>query len=196
MSLKETFTTLMDSARKHFEVEQKLSIADLNNLFNPNPNLLTGTKDFDGFEETQLWSKADFSHIENNSQNTVEISTKHEWNGLTKKANLNPGTYTFSVSYYVDSDYPSNGALNIFILNGDGNFYDIVDHPMLDNLLVPVKNKWQRASITFTVKQASDKFAFRLESTVPGILQVSSYKLERGMLATPWCPASSELVGS
>lgn len=198
MNASETLTALMNGARNHFSLTQKLSISNLISLFNPNPNLLTGTKDFKGSWEDDtgnpgLWSKADIIHCENNSQNTVMKNTGVAWHGLYQHTNLEKGTYTFSIDYYVNSDYPSNGTLAIYIPSpGVRGAYSLVDKPWL--FFTPIKGKWARANHTFTVKQPFDSVC-RIESNVPSYLYVSSYKLEKGDLATPWVPASSEKVG-
>ena len=175
VSLSETMTSLMNSARKHFEVKQKLSIPNLINLFNPNPNLLTGIKDFSG-----EWVGLD-KWVEDGAYKGLKVLKKSTlWSGCYQEFQVEAGkTYTFSA--YVKQDEASNDS-SIYILSTSV----IGTAPTRDNNHpIDVTTDWQRVSASFYCEY-SGTIDPRLEMNAEhGYMYICGYKLEEGSLATP-----------
>ena len=178
MSLSETMTSLMNSARKHFEVSSKLTIANLINLFNPNKNLITDTAD---------WGDPNFVNINSSSVTLTNdyykglkvIHCSQAWNSPTFKFNIKKGkTYTFST--YAKGDQHQ----------GFGIYVVYTGHPQvtnpnyLSNPTCVVTKDWQRYSFTFTALEDAT-ITIRLEQGSADNLYLAGYKLEEGSLATP-----------
>lgn len=175
MSLSSTMTSLMDSARKHFEVTNKLSINNLINLFNPNPNLMPDAETFGKGKWTNMPA---YSHSADwNGLEVISGTSNHA--GVNCDYNVKAGeTYTFSI--YAKASVANFGA----------SFHIVYDFPQ-SAWVVPVHDKainidtdWKRYSMTFTIKR-DGQINPRVESDTPGTLYLAGYKLERGDLATP-----------
>ena len=182
MSLSNTLTTLMDSARKHFEVSSKLTIANLINLFNPNPNLLTGAKDFSG-----NWNLKGHSY-ENGTYKGLNVRTTEEaWNGISQSYQAQKGkTYTFSL--YAKANAPLIARFYIihpvtgqnYVSGSDGSRY--------------ITTSWERYSITFSMT-GNEIITPRMEpGTENTSFSVCGFKLEEGSLATPLTELGGEGV--
>ena len=178
MSLSETMTSLMNSARKYFEVDNKLSIANLINLFNPNPNLIN---------DTANWGDSNFVNINNSSVTLTNdyykglkvIHCTQAWNSPAFKFNIKEGkTYTFST--YVKGD--QHQGFGIYIVY-TGN-PQVTNPSYLYGPAYVVTKDWQRYSFTFTAMKDTT-INVRLEQDVPANLYLAGYKLEEGSLATP-----------
>lgn len=177
MSLNDTMTSLMDSARKHFDINSKLSLGNLIQLFNPNPNLIEGAEN---------WSNAGFSNINND---TILITTdiykglkvvqcKRSWSSPNFTFQVQKGeTYTFST--YAKGD--NNQAVGIYnVLTGSNQ----ITSPGYADYRLNVNEKWQRFSFTFTAIEAGTIHS-RMEQASNNNLYLAGYKLEKGNLATP-----------
>lgn len=156
-------------------------------------NLLTGTKDFNGAWQT--YDNGDHWHKENWVDPNGNYSLKSDsmvWNGYYQSKWLDVGTYTFSLFYYLEANYPTNEGLYIYCIpNGGDNL--ISASPGYSQSLDITPNKWNYAHFTFEVTKAGYS-ALRIESTQSAVLHISSYKLQRGSIATPWSPAPSDLA--
>lgn len=173
MTLSNTLTTLMDSARKHFEVNQKLSIANLINLFNPNPNLLTGIKDWSG-----AWQQINTYTKQNTYKGLDVLYKKQAWSGASQSISLSPGTYTFSL--YAKSDIDETEAI-IYLLMVSSTSENI----SLASKAFSLTTNWQRCSATFSVTKEKT-IAPRIELTQDtDSIYICGYKLEEGSLPTP-----------
>lgn len=154
-------------------------------------NLLTGTKDFNGAWQT--YDNDDHWHKENWVDPNGNYSLKSDsmvWNGYYQSKWLDVGTYTFSLFYYLEANYPTNEGLYIYCIpNGGDNL--ISASPGYSQSLDITPNKWNYAHFTFEVTKAGYS-ALRIESTQSAVLHISSYKLQRGSIATPWTPAPSD----
>lgn len=165
----------MDSARKHFEVSSKLTIANLINLFNPNPNLI---------KDTENWGDSNFNNINGSSvalttdtyKGLKIIHCTNAWNSPFFKFDIQMGkAYTFST--YAKSDIKQQGGIYI-IYAGDPQ----ITNPKYKNLFV--SDKWQRYSFTFTAMESGTIYV-RMEQGNNDNLYLAGYKLEEGSLATP-----------
>ena len=176
MSLSETMTSLMNSARKHFEVDSKLSITNLINLFNPNKNLLTGAKDFSGD-----WT-IDASYHEDGTYKGMKVyKTTAAWNGIFQTYTCKAGkTYTFSFYAREENNTRNVNATAYIKKPGDNNnpFASITNNQFM------LQPEWKRYSVTFTMNQDWE-LAPRIESNSSATSWRCGYKLEEGSLATP-----------
>lgn len=138
-----------------------------------NPNLLTGTRDFRGFNPQGLW-------LENNEyQGCKQYAKTTPWAGIFKKIAIEAGKwYTFSLTL------AASAGMDFFIfLGSDGK-----DTTGLSQCAKRViSNGRMRAELTFYCS-ANRTIIPRIESGVNGYYAVCQYKLEEGKKATPWCP--------
>ena len=178
VSLSETMTSLMNSARKHFEVSSKLTIANLINLFNPNENLI---------KDSANWGDSNFFNI-NSSRVTLTndsykglrvIHCTQAWNSPQFKFNIKKGkTYTFS-TYAKGDQHQSFGIYVIFTGHSQ-----VTNPNYLNGPAYGVTENWQRYSFTFTALEDAT-INVRFEQATDSNLYLAGYKLEEGSLATP-----------
>lgn len=178
MSLSETMTSLMNSARKHFEVSSKLTIANLINLFNPNENLI---------KDSANWGDTNFGNTSNSGVTLTNDSYKglrvihctQAWNSPQFQFNIKKGkTYTFST--YAKGDQHQGFSIYV-VFSGNPQ---VTNPNYLSEPTSVVTKDWQRYSFTFTAIEDAT-INVRLEQCVPANLYLAGYKLEEGSLATP-----------
>lgn len=155
-------------------------------------NLLTGTADFTG----NWFRRDDTSWTDDNWRDTngnrVRKRSGSAWNGLGQTVHLEPGNYTFSLDMYLNL---GNGdSLNIYAgdtqYNGTANIVQLIDGNRYDHN--SPQGSWFRAVCHFKVTKAGN-VAIRPElNQGSGTVHVGSYKLEKGLIATPWTPAPSD----
>lgn len=146
-----------------------------------NPNLLTGSKDFTGSkwvyipENVQKDKYIDFT----------AIYVNWTWQGISQYIAVNKGE-TFTASMYVK--VPAGSSVSWYIMLNNGERYKQVD---VDSNLKTINGtgNWQKTSITFTVTGDSGAIRPRIESDGSSTFWIAGMKLERGTVATPWCPA-------
>lgn len=155
-------------------------------------NLLRGTTDFSG-----NWFRRDDSWINDNwvdSNGNSARKRTNAWCGLGQTVYLDPGDYTFSCDMYLnlsgeesltiyagDTQYEGTNGIVQFI---DGNHYDR-NSP---------QNRWFRA-ISHIKITGPGNVSIRPElNQGSGTVHVGSYKLERGLVATPWSPSPLDTV--
>lgn len=142
-----------------------------------NPNLLTGTRDFSGFSNTDVWS------LTTDYQGCKRMGKDYPWGGLSKGIVVEAGKwYTFSLT----ATAPEGMKLYVF-LGDNGN-----DTTGLSPCFKAIT--WEHAAgtphrveLTFYCS-ARRRIIPRLESGSNGWITVCQYKLEKGKKATPWCP--------
>lgn len=143
-----------------------------------NPNLLTGTRDFSGYNNVYVWQrKADY-------QNCKTYGRGFLWEGIYKEIAIEAGKwYTFSVTILAE-----NGVSFILPLLQPGQSYDGITQSQRE--FVENDKGYKRYSITF--KSTSARLIRpRVEINKDyskNWIQVCQYKLEKGKKATPWCP--------
>ncbi len=187
MSLNKTMTSLMDSARKYFEVDNKLSIANLINLFNPNENLITNTAN---------WGDPNFVNMNNSGilltndyyRGLRVIHSTQAWNSPQLKFNTKEGkTYTFST--YAKGNQEQPYGIYIFLT---GESSPAIPSQLGGDTCVLTKD-WQRYSFTFkAIRDAT--IHIRLEQATANDLYLAGYKLEEGSLATPLTETGGEVI--
>ena len=155
-------------------------------------NLLTGTADFTG-----NWFRCDdASWTDDNWRDTngnrVRKRSGSAWNGLGQTVHLEPGNYTFSMDMYLNLG--TTDTLNFYAgdtqYNGTPNIVQLIDGNRYDHN--SPQGSWFRAVCHFKVTEAGN-VAIRPElNQGSGTVHVGSYKLEKGLIATPWTPAPSD----
>lgn len=175
MSLNSIMTSLMDGARNHFEVTNKLSINNLVNLFNPNPNLLADSAD---------WGKTTFTNFGSHVVLTNDtykgykvVRCDQAWNSPQAVIQLKNGvTYTFSL--YAKADTDTDGYFFTW-LTGQGYFNEPA------NRQVKLTSNWQKFAFTFRM-EGDYTLHLRLELTHDGVnMYQAGFKVEVGDLTTP-----------
>lgn len=175
-NITDSLTSLMDTARKYFEVDNKLSIANLINLFNPNPNLLTGAKDFSGD-----WTINESYHEDGTYKGMKVYKTTNPWSGIFQLYTCKAGkTYTFSF-YAKEENNTMNMNATAYIKKAGDNSNPFASITSQQFMLQP---EWKRYSVTFTMNQDWE-LAPRIESNSSATSWRCGYKLEEGSLATP-----------
>ena len=188
MSLTDTMTRLMSDARKHFEVGNKLSIGELIHLFEPNPNLYVGTKDMSGNFGYHIgadsYHPGDCGWYKDGMINGLQIVSQfnNKWGGLYQYVNAKVGeTYTYS--FWAKSS-KINPSATI-------NFDDGTSH----NVRITLTTAWKRYSTTVTITK-DQKIDPRINTNISdSVMSIYGMKLEKGNIATPWCPAAADKVG-
>lgn len=156
-------------------------------------NLLTGTADFSGSwfrRDDGSWTDDNWR---DNLNNRVRKRSGSAWNGLGQTVYLEPGNYTFSLDMYLNLG--NNDSLNFYAgdtqYNGTANIVQILDGNHYDHN--SPQARWFRAACHFKVTKAGN-VAIRPElNQSRGTVHVGSYKLEKGLIATPWTPSPKDL---
>lgn len=178
VNLSETMTSLMNSARKHFEVSNELTIANLINLFNPNENLI---------KDSANWGDPNFVNINSSSVTLTNdyykglkvIHCSQAWNSPAFKFNIKKGkTYTFS-TYAKGDQHQWFGIYVVYTGNPQ-----VTNPNYLEGPTCVVTKDWQRYSFTLTALEDAT-INVRLEQGTNASLYLAGYKLEEGSLATP-----------
>ena len=154
-------------------------------------NLLTGTADFSG----SWFNRDDGSWTDDNWRDTngnrVRKRAATAWYGLGQTVYLEPGNYTFSMDMFLNLG--ANDSLNFYAdaqYNGTPNIVQLIDGNNYDHS--SPQGSWFRAICHFKVTKAGN-VAIRPElNHDSGTVHVGSYKLEKGLIATPWTPAPSD----
>lgn len=147
-----------------------------------NPNLITGSKDFTGskwvniLENVQKDKYLDFT----------AICVNWAWSGTSQYIAVNKGE-TFTASMYVKTPAGYSNSWYIALANDEGD-YKRVDVDSNSKTINGTGN-WQKTSITFTITGDSGAIRPRIESDGSSRFWIAGMKLERGTVATPWCPA-------
>lgn len=152
-------------------------------------NLLTGTADFTGNWFNASWTDDNWRDT---NGNRVRKRSGSAWNGLGQTVHLEPGNYTFSMDMYLNLG--TTDTLNFFAgdtkYNGTPNIVQLIDGNRYDHN--SPQGSWFRAVCHFKVTEAGN-VAIRPElNQGSGTVHVGSYKLEKGLIATPWTPAPSD----
>nr|AAO15642.1 host determinant protein [Lactococcus phage CHL92] len=146
--------------------------------FNPNFNLLEGTKDFSGD-----WINSS-SWLTTGTYKNLTVKTQNvPWTAISKKFTVSiPGTYT--ISEHV-RNIGSSPVQSYLILNGKIN--DAKDDG--------TRFDWKVVSFTRTLS-AGDVIALETHNGTTGQISVAGYKVEQGSTATPYMPSESETTSA
>ena len=149
-------------------------------------NLLMGTKEFQGnWENSSVWQVSEETY----RGLTVRY---HDiaWLSLLQYYDADPNT-TYTFSFYAKASEAGNNMC-IFVLDSDNWSSPVVSIPDYANRAITTE--WQRYSVTFTTKSGG-KIAPNACSMKNGItIYIAGYKLEKGSVATDWCPNPAEIM--
>ena len=147
-----------------------------------NPNLITGSKDFTGSK----WINISENIQKDKYLDFTAVCVNWAWNGISQYIAVNKGE-TFTFSAYAKSN--AGSQLNLFTpLNedGEGGYKKVNANP--NGISIMTTGDWQKVSITFTMLD-SGTIKPRIEGDGSITFWIAGMKLERGTVATPWCPA-------
>ena len=148
-------------------------------------NLYTDTKDFDN---PDVWTNWGNSYKTGEKFNGLTVmGMKVDWNGLGQTLQAKKGeTYTFSVYARYES-----GTGNSTMFFSPSTTLDT--NPVLIRL--SLNETWQRLTGTFTMTVDGALYA-RVERTNDNTntLLIAGPKLEKGSVATDWCPNPAEIL--
>lgn len=178
-------------AEGYIDVDMKIyRVKVLSNVsisrFEPNFNLLEGTKDFSGnWHWTDGWTNdGTYKGL------TVKKKTA-QWGGIYKTFTApKDGTYTFSA--YIKSS-GNNANVYRYVNVNSANSGNVIPNTFMGNNF-----DWLRDSFQVTLKKG-DTVWVRYEITGNGsdsILWTAGHKWERGSTATPYMPSESEATSS
>ncbi len=150
-------------------------------------NLYTDTKNFDNLESwytSNYWTKTTDTY-----KGLAVLQTTSNWKGLSQYIQVKKGDIlTYSV---YAKNISGTGNSNIYwalSTSPEGSYSSATSSPT--NSTVAITDSWQRVSGT-TVATSDGYLRPRLERSDgnTNTLQVSGIKLEKGSVATDWCPA-------
>lgn len=176
-------------AEGYIDVDMKIyRVKVLSNVsisrFEPNFNLLEGTKDFSG-----NWSWADNWTNDGTYKGLTVKKKTAQWGGIYKTFTApKDGTYTFSA--YVKSSGNKANVYRFVSVNGGNQNIIVPDTPLGNNF------DWLRDSFTVALKKGDTIWA-RYEISGNGsdsILWTAGHKWEHGSVATQYMQAESEIT--
>ncbi|MGH1585630.1 collagen-like protein [Lactiplantibacillus plantarum] len=149
-------------------------------------NLLTGTKGWQG-----EWSNLPLWGLKEEKYEGFDVREHSSaWSSLGKYYDANPNT-TYAFSFYAKTSEAGN-IMDIYTLDKEDYNSPVVGVPVYAGQ--PVTTEWQRYSATFTTKSGG-KIYPSVCSNKDGIkIDVAGYKLEKGSVATDWCPNPAEIL--
>lgn len=150
-----------------------------------NPNLITGSKDFTGSK----WVNIPENVQKDKYLDFTAINVNWAWQGISQYIAVNKGE-TFTASMYVKAK--AGPTVSWFIELSGTNYKRADTNP--STMTITATGDWQKTSITFTVTGDSGVIMPRMESGNSSGFWIAGMKLERGTVATPWCPAYEDYV--
>ncbi|MGN8167473.1 phage tail protein [Lactiplantibacillus plantarum] len=149
-------------------------------------NLYTGTQNFDNLASwyaSSLWTK-----ITDTYNGLAVMQTTQDWNGLSQYIQVKKGdVLTYSV-YAKNISGTGTSNINWPLSNRtEGSYSTATTKPY--GSTVTITDSWQRISGT-TIVTSDGYLRPRLERTTgnTNTLQIAGIKVEKGSLATDWCP--------
>ncbi len=141
----------------------------------PNPNLLTGTKDFSGNFQSN-WQDGGAYYYDDGYYNEFKVkSTTAQWYGLYQEYTITEsGTYSFSA--FVKSDYDENEIYRFVTIN----------NVITNQFMIGNKFDWTHDSIVISDLSAGDVIHVRYEKGTynNNPFSIAGYKLEYGSIST------------
>ena len=155
-----------------------------------NPNLIDGSASFDGSSDARK-GIPQVTDAKYQGLKVVDQSNR-QWNGFGPYIYVQKGTYTFSC-YAKTSGL---GFKSIMIPLNTG-LDDKDKQPATVNtrtMAISSVSDWSRFDGTFVVSEAGYIHP-RVESSGNNdVLLLAGFKLEKGSVATPWCPSINDLA--
>lgn len=179
-------------AEGYIDVDMKIyRVKVLSNVsikrFNPNFNLLEGSKDFSGYWD-HWWDWTDGGTYKGL---TVKKTTGN-WNGIRKTFTVQKdGVYTFSAYIKASGDNANiRRYVEIFDINGNQKWDE-----GLNNVFIGNNFDWKRDYFTLNLKKG-DTINPRYEIANSGTLWTAGHKWEEGPEATQYMPAENETTSA
>ena len=154
-----------------------------------NPNLFTGSKDFTGSKWANIPSDVSLANVQKDKYlDFTAILVNWQWGGISQYIDVKAGE-TFTASAYVKAK--AGTVLHWYTdlnTDGEGGHKRADVSPVVQD--IAVTDDWQRTSLTFTFTVTSDgtiKPRIEGDGSVP--FWIAGMKLEKGAVATDWCPA-------
>lgn len=168
-----------------------------------NPNLMQDTAQFSKLNDENFWINrgGSLSNLLDSLGNKT-LSFGSEWSGLISSIHVSRGEI-YTLSYNVKT---SDSNIKTFIYSNDVKYssdqckVDFLNYFYDGKVINPLINSWvsqgdtneHRVAVSFLVTQ-SGILGVRPESiNAKAPYYVSSFKLEKGGLPTPWCPAYAD----
>ena len=146
-----------------------------------NPNLLTGSKDFTG-----NWLNVDQVKQKDKYLDFTAVYVDWTWNGISQYIDVNAGE-TLTASAYVKAKAGSQ-FFWYTTLNSDNEDGHTKTDTNPESQPITATGDWQKTSFTFTAtSDGTIKPRIEGDGTVP--FWIAGMKLEKGTVATDWCPA-------
>ena len=149
-------------------------------------NLLTGTQDWQGeWENLPVWSVNKETY-----KGLTVLSNSSTWNGVGQYYDAKPNT-TYTFSFYAKASEASN-IMEIFTLDKEDYSNPVIRIPVYANQAITTE--WQRYSVNFTTKSGGKIYPSVCINKYGATIYVAGYKLEKGNVATDWCPNPEDKV--
>ncbi|MCT3441970.1 hypothetical protein EFQ43_10010 [Limosilactobacillus fermentum] len=148
-------------------------------------NLLMGTRDWQG-----EWGNLPLWRSEGTYRGFTVQYRSISWNSLGQYYDAMPNT-TYTFSFYAKASEAGN-ILEIFTLDKEDWSNPVVSVPIYANRAITTE--WQQYSITFTTKSGGTIYPSACSNKDGATIYVAGYKLEKGSVATPWCPNPTEIM--
>ena len=156
-----------------------------------NYNLYTDTKDFNNSDA--WWKYSSWTKTTDTYKGLAVMQTTEPWNGLNQYIQVKKGDIlTYSV--YVKYTSGSGTSTIYWALNNspEGSYSSAGANPGSSS--VTITDSWQRVSGT-AVATIDGYLRPRIERGYgTNTLQIAGIKVEKGSVATDWCPAESEIT--
>lgn len=155
-----------------------------------NPNLIDGSASFDGFSD----AGGGIPQVNDAKYQGLKVvdQSNRQWNGFGPYIFVQAGTYTFS--FYAKTS--GLGVKSIMIpLNTGLDDKDKQSAAVNTQAMAILSvSDWSRFDCTFVVNEAGYIHP-RIESSGNNdVLLLAGFKLEKGSIATPWCPSMNDLA--
>ncbi len=149
-------------------------------------NLLTGTQDWQG-----KWGNLLIWGLKEEKYEGFDVRERSSaWGSLGQYYDAKPNT-TYIFSFYAKASEAGN-IMDIYTLVKEDYNSPVVSTPVIANRAITTE--WQRYSITFTTKSGGTIFPSVCSNKDGITFDVAGYKLEKGSVATDWCPNPEDKV--
>ena len=155
-----------------------------------NPNLIDGSASFDGFSD----AGGGIPQVNDAKYQGLKVvdQSNRQWNGFGPYIFVQAGTYTFS--FYAKT---SGLGVKSFMIPLNTGLDDKDKQSAAVNtqaMAILSVSDWSRFDCTFVVNEAGYIHP-RIESSGNNdVLLLAGFKLEKGSIATPWCPSINDLA--
>lgn len=161
------------------------SVGTLDNLKIGGRNLLTGTKDFSGWQYTTKWETDSTQY-----DKLTVLKRKEKFYPLTQQVYLDDNeTYTFG--FFARVDLPADEKVIVYVDGqNDPNtcVTDITATP------IDVTTTWRRFFVKFKTTKGGISYPRVTKNDSQATLYVAGFKLEKGDIPTDWTPAPEDLA--